>query len=129
MTRNAVFVAVAVAVAALAAGALAQEALRWIGAVPSHHSLERYDMSVGVTASQQPRRPVRFDENREVLNVPAHYGALVGVTGDSSATVFWFKDADGSLRNAVVRDAGARTLKIQCVASSRYEADEREEQR
>src|SRR5947207_1563447 len=67
----------AVAAAAFAAGALAQDvapaALRWIGAAPSHLSYERYDMSVGVTAGQAPRRAQRIEEDREVLNVPGLY--------------------------------------------------------
>src|SRR5207237_515687 len=80
------------AAAAFAAGAFAQDvapaALRWIGAAPSHFSYERYDMSLGVTAGQAPRRAERIEEDREVLNVPGHYGALVSVTGEGAASVF-----------------------------------------
>ena len=118
---------VLVAAAALGSGALAQEATRWIGASPSHRSVEHFEMSVGVTASQQPRRAVRFDEVREVLNVPGHYGPLFAVTGDAQTSVLWYRDADGSIRNAVVTDAATRFLKIQSVPTGRYEFELREE--
>jgi hypothetical protein len=123
-------IAIASAAAALAlsfvAGAYARDAGDWWGAVPSHHSLEKFDMSVGVTAGQEPRRAVRFEEDREVLHVPAHYGTLAGVTGDASGSVFWFRDAAGTLRNVVVRDTAARLVELDCAPTSRYEADARE---
>jgi hypothetical protein len=120
---------VVTAVAACAVGAVAEEAARWIGAAPSHKSVERFDMSLGVTAGQQPRRPGRIEEIREVLNVPAHYGPLAGVTGDAHAAVFWFRDADGALRNVVVRDPAARAIKLVGATTARYEAEEREDPR
>lgn len=118
---------VLLAAASLGAGALAQEAAHWIGVAPSHRSVEHFEMSVGVTASQQPRRAVRFDEVREVLNVPGHYGPLFAITGDGQTSVLWFRDADGSVRNAVVTDAATRFLKIQSVPTGRYEFELREE--
>jgi hypothetical protein len=128
--RKSIVTLVAVAAGAFAAGAfaedVAQEALKWIGALPSHRSVERFDMSVGVTAGQLPRRPERIEEEREVLHVPAHYGALAHVTGDATATVFWFRDGEGALRNVVVRDAPSRAVKVVCPPSSRYEADVRD---
>ena len=124
MKRNVTLVLVAVA--ALAAGALAEEGLRQIGAVASHRLLERYDMSVGVTANQSARRPVQFAEDREVLFVPSHYGSLAQITGDAQAAVFWYRDGAGTLRNVVVRDPATRSLAIQLTATSRYEADSRE---
>jgi hypothetical protein len=108
-------------------GALAEGTANWIGAAPSHRSIERYDMSIGVTAGQAARRPDRIEEDREVLNLPSHYGTLVGVTQDADAAVFWYRDAEGSLRNSVVKSPASRLLKIQCVPSTRYEADAREE--
>jgi hypothetical protein len=129
MTRARKLSLIATTVAALAVGAVAEDAAHWIGAAPSHRSVERYDMSLGVTAAQQPRRPGRIEENREVLAVPGHYGALVGVTGDPQTAVLWYRDADGSLRNVVVRDAATRTVKLVCAPTSRYEADAREDAR
>lgn len=127
--QKSVLVVVGAALAALgfAAGAAAQEVTKFIGATPSHHSDERYDMSVGVTAGQQPRRPTGFREDRDVFVVPSHYGDMVGMTGDTKDTVFWFKDATGSLRNVVIHDTAARFYKLQASASSRYEADSREQ--
>jgi hypothetical protein len=128
--RKPVVTLVAVAAGAFAAGAFAedaaQEALKWIGALPSHRSVERFDMTLGVTTGQLPRRPERIEEDREVLHVPAHYGGLAHVTGDGAATVFWFRDADGALRNVVVRDAQSRAVKVVSPPSSRYEADVRD---
>jgi len=116
-------------VVGLAAGALGREIAAAIGAVASHRSYERFDMSVGVTAGQAPRRAERLEEDREVLNVPGHYGTLVSVTGDANVAIFWYRDVEGAMRNAVVRDPALRMLKIQSVPSSRYETDVREEKR
>lgn len=127
MRKSWLLAGAALAAAGFAAGAAAQEVTRFIGATPSHHSDERYDMSVGVTAGQQPRRPVGYREDREVFVVPSHYGDLVGMTGDSKETVLWFKDGSGSLRNVVVHDTATRFLKLQASASSRYEVDVREQ--
>ncbi len=127
MRKSPLVLGVALAALGLGAGAAAQEATRFIGATPSHHSDERYDMSVGVTAGQQPRRPAGYREDREVFVVPSHYGDMVGMTGDTKDTVFWFKDAGGSLRNVVIHDTASRFFKLQASASSRYEADSREQ--
>jgi len=115
-----------ITIAAFAAGAFAEDALRWIGAIPSHRSVEKYDMSVGVSPAQTPRRAERLEEDREVMNVPAHYGQFVGMTGDSAATVLWYRDAEGSLRNVVVREPAAKALKLVCVPTQRLETELRE---
>ena len=125
MTSKTVVTLVALAAASFAAGAFAEDASRFLGAAPSHKSVERYDMSVGVTAGQLPRLPSKFEEVREVLHVPSHYGQLAGVTSDGSSGVFWFRDADGALRNVVVPDAATRPMKLVCAATSRYEAEQR----
>jgi hypothetical protein len=127
MNRSFVLTAIALGAAALGGGARAAHGGAVIGAVRSHHSLEHYDMSVGVTAGQQPRRAVRFDEDREVFTVPVFYGALVGVTSDAGTTVLWFRDGDNALRNAVVPEAAHRSYKIQTGATSRYEVELREQ--
>lgn len=127
MQKSFVVVAVALGALGFAAGAFAADTGTLIGAYRSHHSLERYEMSVGVTASQQPRRPVRFDEDREVFTVPGHYGSLVGVTGDSRVTVLWYRDTDGALRNTAVPLPAEHSYKILMGTTARYEADAREQ--
>jgi hypothetical protein len=130
MKKPLVVTAVVLAAAAFAAGAFAADAGSSIGILRSHHSIEHYDMSVGVTAGQQPRRPVRFDEDREVVTVPSHYGSLVGVSNGQDATastVLWFRDADGALRNAVVPNPAEHAYKIQMGPTSRYEFELREQ--
>lgn len=129
MRTSFVVIVVALGAAAFCGGALAADAGTFIGAVFSHHSFEHYDMPVGVTAGQQARRAVRFDEDREVVVVPEHYGTLAGMTsGDDTAasTVLWFRDAAGALRNVVVPGPAQHSYKIQTAATSRYEAEIRE---
>ena len=126
MQKSQVVFVAGIAALAFGAGAFAQDMVSWIGAAPSHRSLERYDMSIGVTAGQQARRAARVDEERNVFNVPGHYGTLVGTTGDSHATVFWFRDAEGAMRNVVVTEPANRTYKVQQVPTSRFEADLRD---
>ena len=118
---------IAVAALAFGAGAFAEDAASWIGAAPSHRSFERFDMSIGVTAGQLPRRPARVEEDRNVLNVPSHYGSLVGVTGDSHATVFWYRSDDGAMRNAVLIEPAHSLYKVQQVPATRFEVDNREQ--
>ena len=129
MRTSFVVTAVALGAAAFCGGALAAGAAKGIGAIPSHRSLEKFDMSIGVTASQQPRRAVRFDDDREVYVVPSHYGALVAVTSGSDTTassVLWFKDDSGALRNVVVPNTAETPYKIETSVSSRIEVDLRE---
>jgi len=126
MTRPALVTLVAVAAASFAGGAFAQDAARWLGAAPSHMSVETYEMTMGVSPGQTPRRPRRFAEDREVLHLPSHYGSFAGVTADGSATVFWFRDEGGALRNAVVHDAASRHLRIEYAPTIGYEVEARE---
>jgi hypothetical protein len=125
MKKSALLVLVAVAAASFAAGAFAQDAARWIGAAPSHVSVETFEMTIGVSPGQTPRRPERFAEDREVLHLPSHYGSFVGITGNGAATVFWFRDEEGALRNAVVHDAESRLLKMASAPSVHFEAEQR----
>jgi len=130
MRRSFVLVALAFGAAAFCGGAFAADAAAWIGAVRSHRSLEHFDMSVGVTASQQMRRAVRFDEDREVYVVPSHYGTLVAVTSGTDTTassVLWFKDDSGAVRNAVVPNAASTPYKIVSGATSRFEVELRDQ--
>jgi len=125
ITRGAVLTSALVAVA-FVAGALAEDAAQWTGAAKSHRSIERFDMSVGVTAGQAARRPVQFEEVREVLAVPSHYGTLVSVTGDPKTAVLWYSDGAGNLRNVRVDDPAERMYEIRLNATSRLEVDARE---
>jgi hypothetical protein len=80
-----------------------------------------------VTAGQHPRRPTRFEEVRQVLHVPTHYGSLVTITGDAHDAVLWYRTEAGVLRNVVVQEAGARLYRVEQEATSRIEVDDREE--
>jgi len=129
MRTSFVVTVVALGAAAFCGGALAADAATWIGAVRSHRSFEHFDMSVGVTASQQARRAVRFDEDREVYVVPSHYGALVAVTSGAdtaASSVLWFKDDAGDLRNAVVPNTAMTPYKIVTGTTSRFEVELRD---
>src|SRR5262245_25960811 len=103
LDRRVVLTSALVAVA-FAAGAWAGEPPDWFGAAKSHRSLERFDMSVGVTAGQSARRPMQFEEVREVYAVPSHYGTVVSVTGDTKRAVLWYSDGSGILRNVTLED-------------------------
>jgi hypothetical protein len=117
-----------VAALAFSAGALAQEAaVTWLGAAPSHRAFEKFDMTIGVTAGQQPRRPVRIEEDRAVLHIPSHYGSVMAVTGDSHTAVLWYRSEDGSMRNVVVQSPDVNRFKVMQVPTSRYEIDNREQ--
>jgi hypothetical protein len=125
ITRR-VVLTTALAAAAFAAGALAEDAAAWAGAAKSHKSIERFDMSVGVTAGQAARRPVQFEEVREVYAVPSHYGTLVSVTGDPKTAVLWYSDGSGILRNVRLDDPAERMYEIRLSGTSRLEVDARE---
>ena len=66
-------------------------------------------MSVGITGSRRPARPDRLFTTRLQLNVPRHYGSLVGMTGDGQQTVFWYLGELGEIRNVII-DAPGETL-------------------
>lgn len=116
----------ALAMGAFAAGAFAEDAAGWFGAAKSHKSIERFDMSVGVTASQAARRAVQFEEVREVYAVPSHYGTLVSVNGDQKTAVLWYRDGSGTLRNVTLDDVGDRMYEVRQNETSRLEVDVRE---
>jgi hypothetical protein len=125
VTRRAVLTS-ALAVVAFAAGASAEEAAKWLGSIKSHRSIERFDMSYGVTAGQAARRPVQFEEVREVYAVPSHYGELVSVTGDPRTAVFWYRDDRGVLRNVRLDEVSETMYEIRQNETSRLEVDARE---
>jgi hypothetical protein len=127
--KSLIVTAVALGAVALAGGALAADGGEWIGAIRSHRSVEQFDLAVGVTASQQPRRALRYDENREVYVVPSHYGDLFALTSANDtvgSTVLWFRDDTGAIRNAVVPNTATNAYKIVKGTTSRYEVDLRE---
>jgi hypothetical protein len=72
------------------------------GAAASNRNLEKFDMSVGITGSRSPARPTRLYTTRLQMNVPEFYGAVVGMTGDGAATILWYQDGSGTLRNVVI---------------------------
>src|SRR5262245_4308600 len=125
VTRGALLTA-AIAAFAFAAGAFAEDAAVWAGAAKSHRSIERFDMSVGVTASQAARRAVQFEEVREVYAVPSHYGSLVSVNGDAKTAVLWFHDDKGNLRNVTLDEVSQRMYELRLNETSRLEVDVRE---
>lgn len=125
VTRGALLTS-AIAALAFAAGAFAEDAAAWAGAAKSHRSVERFDMSIGVTASQAARRPVQFEEVREVYAVPSHYGTLVTMTGDAKTAVLWFRDEKGVLRNVTLDDVSQRMYELRLNETSRLEVDARE---
>lgn len=126
MQKRTVLTVAAVAACAFAAGAFAADSVAWLGAAPSHRTIERYDMSLGVTAGQSPRLPRRLEEERKAFVVPSHYGSLVTITGDSQAAVFWYRSDDGVVRNAVLTAPAATPYRLQQAGSSRLESDQRE---
>lgn len=125
LTRRVAVTSSLVAVA-FVAGAFAEDAAGWLGAAKSHRSIERFDMSVGVTAGQAARRPVQFEEVREVYAVPSHYGSLVSVTGDPKTAVLWYADGNGILRNVRLDAPSERMYEVRLHESSRLEVDARE---
>lgn len=125
ITRRVVVTSALVAVA-FAALAFAGETPDWFGAAKSHRSIERFDMSVGVTAGQTARRPVQFEEVREVYAVPSHYGTLVSVTGDTKRAVLWYSDGSGNLRNVTLEDPADTMYEIRQSGTLRLEVDARE---
>ena len=68
----------------------------------SYEVQESYEISVGVDATGKPRKERKVDEIRVHFNLPQHYGNLVGVTGHGDSAVFWYQDAQGVVRNAIL---------------------------
>ena len=113
-------------VVAFVAGAFAEDAAKWVGTIKSHRSIERFDMSYGVTAGQAARRAVQFEEVREVYVVPSHYGELVSVIGTPETAVFWYRDANKVLRNVKLGNVADTMYEIRESETSRLEVDARE---
>lgn len=98
---------------ALAVAGLAEDdARRGLGIYWSHFTDDKYDLSVGMTATAQPRLPDRFVEPREHLIVPNHYGDLFQITQNGNDSIFWYRSNDGSVRNAVVANATTKAFQI-----------------
>jgi len=74
----------------------------YIGAIPSNRITEEFKMSVGVAASGHQNRATWQVQNREVVNIPRHYGQLVSVSSDGDVAIFWYQDDLGRLRNVVL---------------------------
>jgi hypothetical protein len=119
------FLAIGIAVGAVlmsASGTEAEdgESKYVLGAFPSHHLQEDFDMSVGVTVQGVPLKAEKFRMGREQINVPDHYGELVGVTGDSHTSILWFQ-AGTEIRNVVVGRPDRNLFVLELVPSKRYE--------
>ena len=74
--------------------------------------LEGYEISVGLDALGKPRSMKPHEELRTELLVPQHYANLVGITGNGTASIFWYQDGSGVIRNAVVPDAAVHAVRI-----------------
>lgn len=79
----------------------------YVGAVPSNLLTEEFKMSVGVSASGAPNRPNWIRQDREVVNVPEHYGRLIAVNTTGDASVLWYQDDMSRIRNVVLEQPGA----------------------
>lgn len=93
------------------------------GIWPSHGVKETYWISIGIDAADKPRKDDRVDELRQHWNLPQHYGNLVGITGNGDAAVFWYQDAGGVLRNAIVPAANSQLHRISYTHTSRHEEE------
>jgi hypothetical protein len=89
----------------------------------SHSVKEIYHISIGIDAADKPRKEERAEEIRQHWNLPQHYGNLIGVTGQGDAAVFWYQDAGGVIRNAIVPSANTQLHRISYTMTSRYEED------
>lgn len=126
---------VVVAAAAFAAGALtfrgaspasAEEGLSPDGRLfPSHTTEQRWEMSIGVTATGRPRMPQRLAESRLHLYVPSHFGDLFQVTMSGNDAILWYRDGAGAVRNAIADGAAIRGLQIERSETARFELKER----
>ncbi|MDE0958852.1 MAG: hypothetical protein OSB12_09465 [Planctomycetota bacterium] len=74
--------------------------------------IEGYEISVGLDALGKPRSLKPYEEIRTELLVPQHYGNLVEITGNGTASIFWYQDGNGVIRNAVVPDAAVHAVRI-----------------
>ena len=83
------------------------------GAARSHVLTDEFRMSVGVTATGNPARPKKLVQEREVFNVPAHYGNLINVTTDGNRTILWYNSPQHRLRNLIIEGAGEQLVAIQ----------------
>lgn len=84
-----------------------------IGAWDSHRLQESYEISIGKTALGKPNPIKLHTEDRSVLQISQHYGDLVGVTGNAEATVFWYQDGAGVIRNVVIPDASSHAVRLE----------------
>jgi len=96
-----------------------------LGIYPSHHLREEFKLSVGVNAAGTPNRPDRVITDREVLNLPGHFGKLVAVTGDVRTAILWYSDDMGRLRNVVLDNPGEGAYVIQQMQTVDLRTDER----
>ena len=89
----------------------------------SHVLQETYRISIGVDSSGKARPDRKVDEVRTHYNLPMHYGNLIGVTGHDGAAVFWYQDAQGVIRNAIVPNAATELSRVEYTSTRRFETD------
>ena len=114
MKKSLLPLSVGLLIGSLALSSPAQDALfHFLGVYYSHQSVEKYELSAGVTALGVPHRPQPREELREQINYPDFYGSLFGITSHGANVVFWFQDGAGSLRNAVVDQVTSRLYRLE----------------
>ena len=91
-----------------------------LGAFPSHSLQEDFDISVGVTSQNVPLKADKYRMGREQINVPSHYGEVIGVTGDSHTSILWFQNGS-EIRNVVVGRPDQNLYRLELVRSQRFE--------
>ena len=99
------------------------ERLLAAGAVRSHELTEEFRMSVGVTARGEPARRREFVQEREVVNVPEHFGTLIHIATDGNRTVLWYESSRGRLRNVILDGTAEQLVAVQVMPVTSLELD------
>ena len=122
--RNRLWIGMAaVLVIGAAAGAVLAEGdgLRGFGFRKSHVTEDRFDLSVGFTASGRPQPLEHYVEDVVHVVVPSHYGDLYQITPVGNDAVLWFRNSDGTLRNAFLDSVTTVPYSIERAASTKVE--------
>jgi hypothetical protein len=75
---------------------------QFLGTVRARDYTQAYKMPLDVMVDRSWSAPDRIDEKRTRIHVSDLYGEMLGMTPHGDAVVFWFKDDEGALRNAVL---------------------------
>lgn len=102
------FLAIVGAVGAIAlvtqAPAATRSALNALGIRFVGHSSETYRMPGAFTVGGRVGDPRRYCDRRSHHFVPSHIGNLREITTCGSNAVLWYEDADGLVRNVIVKN-------------------------